>query len=261
MHAVFASGQYDFYYAALVYDVNAYANDRLNDYNIAWVPSCYFDGGYAYNAGMTSAAVAAGLDSSGARKVPALDLDVTLTWLGSARLQIDVGIVNNELVNMPPQTPQAPVGPADGAATKPYAFVAAATDADNDPLYYRFDWGDGAQSEWLGPYYSGTPCTASYAWPTGGRYDVKAKAKDPYGAETDWSEITAIELAPAGDANGDGKVTIGDAVYVVSYVFRGGPAPDVFDTGDANCDDKVNVGDAVYLVSYIFRSGPAPGCN
>jgi len=28
-----------------------------------------------------------------------------------------------------------------------------------------------------------------------------------------------------GDANGDGKVNVGDAVYIISYVFRGGPAP------------------------------------
>jgi aminopeptidase YwaD len=62
----------------------------------------------------------------------------------------------------------------------------------------------------------------------------------------------------AGDANGDGAVNIGDAVYVINYVFRGGPAPDPPVAGDANCDDKINVGDAVYIVNYIFRSGPAP---
>jgi len=63
-----------------------------------------------------------------------------------------------------------------------------------------------------------------------------------------------------GDANGDGKVNVGDAVYVVSYVFRGGPAPTPMDAGDANCDGKVNVGDAVYIITYVFRGGPAPCC-
>jgi len=62
----------------------------------------------------------------------------------------------------------------------------------------------------------------------------------------------------AGDANGDGTVNIGDAVYVINYVFRGGPAPDPFSAGDANCEGKINVGDAVYIVNYVFRSGPAP---
>ncbi len=63
-----------------------------------------------------------------------------------------------------------------------------------------------------------------------------------------------------GDANGDNKIGIGDAVFIISYVFRGGPAPYPFEAGDANCDGKVNVGDAIYLVSYIFRGGPAPCC-
>ncbi|MDD4050834.1 MAG: thrombospondin type 3 repeat-containing protein [candidate division Zixibacteria bacterium] len=63
-----------------------------------------------------------------------------------------------------------------------------------------------------------------------------------------------------GDANGDGKINIGDAVYLVSYIFRSGPIPAPLGAGDANCDGKVNIGDAVYLVSYIFRGGPPPCC-
>jgi len=63
-----------------------------------------------------------------------------------------------------------------------------------------------------------------------------------------------------GNANGDGSVNVGDAVFVINYVFRGGPAPTPLGAGDANCDGKVNVGDAVYLVNYVFRGGPAPCC-
>jgi immune inhibitor A len=63
-----------------------------------------------------------------------------------------------------------------------------------------------------------------------------------------------------GDANGDKKMTVGDAIYIISYIFRGGPAPVPLGAADANCDGKINSGDAVYIVSYIFRSGPAPCC-
>ncbi len=63
-----------------------------------------------------------------------------------------------------------------------------------------------------------------------------------------------------GDANGDGAVSVGDPVYLVNYVFKGGPAPDPLEGGDANCDGSVNVGDAVYLINYVFRSGPVPCC-
>lgn len=63
-----------------------------------------------------------------------------------------------------------------------------------------------------------------------------------------------------GDANRDGIVNIGDAIFIVGYVFRGGPAPGPLGAGDANCDGPINVGDAVYIVGYIFRGGPAPCC-
>lgn len=61
-----------------------------------------------------------------------------------------------------------------------------------------------------------------------------------------------------GDANSDEGVNVGDAVYLINYVFKGGPAPDPLEAGDANCDGGVNVGDAVYLINYVFKGGPAP---
>lgn len=63
-----------------------------------------------------------------------------------------------------------------------------------------------------------------------------------------------------GDANGDGQVNVGDAVYIIAYVFKGGPAPIPYPicSGDANCDCQCNVGDAVYVISYVFKGGPAP---
>ncbi|MEZ5357822.1 MAG: dockerin type I domain-containing protein [Candidatus Zixiibacteriota bacterium] len=63
-----------------------------------------------------------------------------------------------------------------------------------------------------------------------------------------------------GDANGDLSLNVGDAVYLVNYIFKGGPPPDPIESGDANCDGSTNIGDAVYLVNYIFKGGPAPCC-
>jgi len=63
-----------------------------------------------------------------------------------------------------------------------------------------------------------------------------------------------------GDANGDAKVNVSDAVYIINYVFVGGGAPlPVLACGDANTDGKVNVSDAVYLINFVFTSGSAPG--
>jgi hypothetical protein len=61
-----------------------------------------------------------------------------------------------------------------------------------------------------------------------------------------------------GDANGDGNVNVGDAVFLIAYVFKGGPGPDPECSGDANGDGGVNVGDAVYLIAYVFKGGSAP---
>lgn len=66
------------------------------------------------------------------------------------------------------------------------------------------------------------------------------------------------ENSPCGDANCDQQVDIGDAVYIINYVFKNGPGPYPYENGDVNGDGRVNIGDAVYLVNFIFRSGPAP---
>jgi len=63
-----------------------------------------------------------------------------------------------------------------------------------------------------------------------------------------------------GDANGDFAVNIGDAVYMIDYIFKGGPPPEPLEVGDFNCDGDINVGDAVYLINFIFKGGPPPGC-
>jgi hypothetical protein len=61
-----------------------------------------------------------------------------------------------------------------------------------------------------------------------------------------------------GDANGDEIINVGDPVFLINYVFKGGPAPDPLEEGDANCDGTVNVGDAVYLINHVFKGGPGP---
>ena len=43
-------------------------------------------------------------------------------------------------------------------------------------------------------------------------------------------------------------------------MFKGGTAPDPYDAGDANCDRTVDLADAVFLINYIFKGGPEPGC-
>lgn len=63
------------------------------------------------------------------------------------------------------------------------------------------------------------------------------------------------------DANNDSQRSITDAVYLIDYVFAGGPSPtpNAVGSGDADCSGVVNVSDVVYLVSYVFAGEPIPG--
>jgi hypothetical protein len=66
-----------------------------------------------------------------------------------------------------------------------------------------------------------------------------------------------------GDCTGDGSADAGDVVFLISYLYKGGPAPNPYGRGDPNRDCIVDAGDIVYLVNYLFRNGDAPlkGCD
>lgn len=63
-----------------------------------------------------------------------------------------------------------------------------------------------------------------------------------------------------GDADCSGAYSISDAVYLINYIFAGGPAPCSPLNGDADVSGSVSISDAVYLINYIFAGGPAPAC-
>ncbi|MCP4569261.1 MAG: hypothetical protein GY841_16930 [FCB group bacterium] len=78
---------------------------------------------------------------------------------------------------------------------------------------------------------------------------------------TDLSEPTPGESnigLMCGDANSDQSINVGDAVFLINYIFKSGTAPDPLCRGEANGDTSINVGDAVYLINYVFKGGAAP---
>jgi hypothetical protein len=90
------------------------------------------------------------------------------------------------------------------------------------------------------------------------RYWWKVRASDKYGGSTWSSQVFTFRTVTLGDASNDGAVDISDAVYLINYIFGGGPEPTPMFAGDANCDTAVDISDAVYLVAFIFSGGPAP---
>ncbi len=64
-----------------------------------------------------------------------------------------------------------------------------------------------------------------------------------------------------GDALHDnGLVLVNDLVYLVNYVFKGGPPPECLEEGDVilPLDGLILVNDLVLLVNYVFKGGPPP---
>jgi hypothetical protein len=97
--------------------------------------------------------------------------------------------------------------------------------------------------------------SAGQVWAT---YLFRYYVTDPAGAADTMRKWIRVVAFMRGDSNNDGIVNIADISYLISYVFRGGPAPGVLEAADANNDALVNVSDALFLVNYIFRSGPPP---
>jgi len=67
-----------------------------------------------------------------------------------------------------------------------------------------------------------------------------------------------VRVFVCGDTDGSEAVDIDDVVYLINYIFAGGPAPDPLESGDADCSSNVDIDDVVYLISYIFSSGNPP---
>jgi hypothetical protein len=91
--------------------------------------------------------------------------------------------------NQPPPTITGPATGIVGVVTE-YNFTAV--DLEGDAIYYYINWGNDANSGWIGPYSSGEQITKSHTWSTKGTYTVKAKAKDTYGHESDWAQFRVM---------------------------------------------------------------------
>ena len=61
-----------------------------------------------------------------------------------------------------------------------------------------------------------------------------------------------------GDADGKGDIDISDPIFLLTYLFLGGEAPDCLDAGDVNDDGGLDITDAVYSLTFQFLGGDPP---
>lgn len=94
----------------------------------------------------------------------------------------------------PPKTPTVPDGPDEWVRDVETTFSTSAIEPDGEQVYYKFDWGDGNISDWIGPYNSGETGEASHTWEFLGDYEIKAIAKDINGVQSEWSEPHILSI-------------------------------------------------------------------
>jgi parallel beta-helix repeat protein len=130
-----------------------------------------------------------------------------------------------------------------------------------------------AWHRWIFDYHlqPGSPCIDAGTSDGAQTTDIEGHSR-PCGAGVD---IGAYEFGdcPAsgtrfvrGDVDGKGGIDISDPIFLLTYLFIGGKAPDCLDAGDINDDGSLDISDAVYSLTFQFLGGdppksPYPGCG
>jgi hypothetical protein len=138
------------------YYIVATCNDGDNDNCYAWVYGEYT--AYTRGSGWAS-------------------WDKGLSWLNYIRVDQCFETWGHN-ANLPPNTPKKPSGVIKGEIYTTYFYSSETTDPEKDKIYYLFDWGDGTNSSWLGPYDSGVEASTGKQWKMSKEYQIKVKAKD-----------------------------------------------------------------------------------
>lgn len=93
-----------------------------------------------------------------------------------------------------PLKPEIPAGPEEGDIDEELTYSTSTIDPLDKQLYYKWDWGDGIQTNWTGPFESGEHISASHSWSEEGIYCVKVKAKNSEDVESEWSHSLVVGI-------------------------------------------------------------------
>lgn len=100
---------------------------------------------------------------------------------------------------------QAPFPPVIGGSQKgktgesiEFSFIT--TDPNSHRVSYFIQWGDGTNEEWTTFSESDEEITLSHTWESRGSYEIQAKAKDEYDAESEWATME-VSMPKSGRVN------------------------------------------------------------
>jgi parallel beta-helix repeat protein len=96
--------------------------------------------------------------------------------------------------NFATETPKI-TGPFQGGNGIPFNFSAVAFHPAGEQIYYKWDWGDGNETGFEGPFNSTVPMNMTYTWVNDGVYDIRVKARYSGGSESNWSAAHSMVVA------------------------------------------------------------------
>jgi len=135
-----------------------------------------------------------------------------------------------------PNKPDKPDGPDYGGVGIKYTYTTIGYDPNGGYIKYCFDWGDETTS-WTDWYSSGQTASLGHSWEKPGEYEIKVKARDQYGLDSEWSEsfvVTIVSQAPFLDI-----VKIKGGIGKVSATIKN---IGLLDAVDVTCNISVNGG-------------------
>jgi YD repeat-containing protein len=111
------------------------------------------------------------------------------------KFTIDLVSTNYQVVSNPPEIPSIPDGPTDIIFGDTVNYETSTTDPDGNKIRYIFDWDDGAEKTYTDFVNSGETVEVSHKWITEGSHDIRVKARDKFGWESDWSDTLTVTVS------------------------------------------------------------------
>jgi hypothetical protein len=63
-----------------------------------------------------------------------------------------------------------------------------------------------------------------------------------------------------GDVDDNHSIDMLDLLYLIAYLYKGGPFPPHINAANVDKDGGVNMLDILFLIAYLYKGGPAPDC-
>ena len=110
----------------------------------------------------------------------------SVEYIGTGRINAYKALIEE---HQPPSPPSI-TGEINGVTGNSYTYTFVSFAPDADDLAYYIEWDDGTTSGWTDFMPSGPPgFSKSHSWSSDGTYTIRAKAKDPFDAESDWTTL------------------------------------------------------------------------